>query len=156
MPRPSPLPDSLTGRPFTVVEARRSGVSRQRTRASDLVAPFHGVRAPVNSGGLTARCASYLLRMPAGHVFSHATAATLYGMPLPRRLEQSPQLHVSVPRGDFPPQARSVRGHVSALAANSRMLGGLPLVAPAVALLQLADTLGHRDLVRCGDFLVRR
>lgn len=156
MSRAAPLPEQLQGRPFTVAEARLHGISRQRTRAADLAAPFHGVRTPARAPNLIALCSSYRLRMPEGHVFSHATAAALYGMPLPRSMEQSLTLHVSVPADDFPPQSRGIRGHSTALAESTRTIHGLSVVTPGVALLQLAIVLSHRELVRAGDFLVRR
>lgn len=45
MPRPSPLPNSLVSTAFSVATARDLGVTRTRLRASDLTAPFRGVRA---------------------------------------------------------------------------------------------------------------
>ncbi|WP_086461557.1 hypothetical protein [Agreia sp. VKM Ac-1783] len=87
MPNASPLPHDLDGRPFSVSDARRRGVTRSRLRASDLYAPFHGARLPSTSRSLRERCMAWQSVAPEDSHVSHSTAALLYGCPLPRRLE---------------------------------------------------------------------
>lgn len=93
--------------------------------------------------------------MTEGHVFSHETAAALYGMPLPRSLDTQ-TVHVSAAPEVFPPQSRGVVGHATSLAHRFRILDELPVIEPAIALLQLAPRLSHLHLVRAGDFLLQR
>src|SRR5690606_31302738 len=89
------------------------GVTDDRLRASDLVAPFHGVRTMAAPATVRERCAAYAARMAPAHAFSHATAAALYGIPLPWRLERDHRLHVTASSPAYPPQARGVVGHLS-------------------------------------------
>ncbi|MEV1131475.1 hypothetical protein [Agromyces sp. NPDC049794] len=75
MPRPEPLPFELAPAPFRVEEARRAGVSRRRLRASDLHAPFRGIRSSTADGDLVSRCRLLEPAMSQGQYFSHVTAA---------------------------------------------------------------------------------
>jgi len=87
--------------------------------------------------------------------FSHSTAAALYGIPLPRRIESSSALHVTVVAPQHPPQAQGIVGHrVSSAALRER--DGLPICSPEQAWARLAPLLGHDELVMAGDHLVRR
>lgn len=97
-------------------------------------------------------------------VFSHATAARLYELPLPAYLP-SDSLHVTVLRGARPPEVRGVVGHEldSSLWATRSMVvadGAIPqlfelrAVAPSVAWAQLASHLDVMDLVALGDAIV--
>jgi hypothetical protein len=91
--------------------------------------------------------------MAPGDLFSHVTAARLYGFPLPRRLEGQTRLDVwseSVQAKDA-----GVIGHRSRWL-PSRTIDGLPVVDPVHVLVQLASLLGRDDLTAVGDYLVRR
>ncbi|MHC5797394.1 hypothetical protein ACVXZ4_14675 [Lacisediminihabitans sp. FW035] len=88
--------------------------------------------------------------------FSHITAAKLYGIPLPRHLEELPVLHVSVHEPAFPPRVRGVIGHRLSVPIAPRLHGSFRTVSPARTFTQLAAVLAHDDLVVAGDFLVRR
>jgi len=46
MPLPLPLPHALSGKPFTIKQAKAAGLTRRRARAQDLQSPCHGVRIP--------------------------------------------------------------------------------------------------------------
>jgi len=122
--------------------------------APDLTAPFRGARATFVVDSTAARCRAYLVVAPNTFAFSHATAALLYGIPLPRRLEASPVLHVSVPDGAAQPRRRGTIGHRGLETIVHQ--NGLPLVRPEVAWLQLAAVLTVDELVVAGDFLVRK
>lgn len=157
MPRsPSPLPAALAEAPFTFTEARQAGVSRQRLRASDLVAPFPGVRVSSPVETFLDRCRAYAAVMPPNQAYSHWTAAVLLGIPIPWRWERDETLHVMAFAPDFPPQGTGVRGHLSDRALPVLTVSGLSVVVPERVLLQLAPRLSHRELVRAGDHLVRR
>lgn len=163
MPRPQELPWSLRGASsFTRREADRRGVRWRRLAAADLARPYHGVRLRIADEAPTVGdlARAYAKRMPRRQVFSHETAAALWGIPLPARiaapgrLEPQP-LHVSVPRGSAKPVARGVRGHVLRFdRIDVRVHRGLRIVDPATTWVQLGARLTVDDLVAAGDFLL--
>ncbi|MEV1130464.1 hypothetical protein [Agromyces sp. NPDC049794] len=161
------LPWSLrTAKSFTRREADRRGVHWRRLMADDLEHPFHGVLRPAASDtSVRALAEAYAKRMPRRQVFSHETAAALWGIPLPASAGMSPlsgaaagpapTLHVSVPRGSAPPTARGVTGHVLSLdRAAVHVHAGLRVVDPASAWVQCAARLSLDDLVAAADFLL--
>lgn len=103
--RPSPLPDSLPDS-FSVAQALDAGVSPRRLRARDLATPFRGVRsrppaepaaadldaAPAANEDARLRLTiqraahAYATRAVPGILFTHVTAAVIWGLPLPLRL----------------------------------------------------------------------
>ena len=87
--RPSPLPVELGPGPFSTARARGLGVPAQRLGRGDLRHPTRGVRAPTEPETLVERAAAFALAMPGDRAFSHVTAALLWGLPLPRALEQA-------------------------------------------------------------------
>ncbi|RXZ49836.1 hypothetical protein [Agromyces binzhouensis] len=148
----APLPRELRSRPFHVRRAAELGVTRGRLGARDLSAPFRGVRVAARPVGLLDLCRAYAERMPERHVFSHETAAGLWGLPMPS-LGALP-LHVSAPAPLRQPRVAGVVGHRLGSGIRTTHLAGLPLVAPGDAWCQLAASLGHDDLVSAGDRLV--
>ncbi|MEV4775169.1 hypothetical protein [Microbacterium sp. LWH12-1.2] len=78
------LPEPLCGKIFSVRTGRHHGLSDSRTRSKDLVVPFRGVRAHGMPKSLLERGRSLLAVMEPHQVFSHETAAELWGMPLPK------------------------------------------------------------------------
>lgn len=157
MREPSELPWALRGLPsFTRAEAARRGVHWRRLAASDLERPFHGVRRHAASVATVRDLAeAYARRMPHRQVFSHSTAARLWGVPLPAHLERGTRLHVSVPPGSATPAARGTTGHVVHFGRlGIRVLGGLRVVDPASAWCQLGSSLPVDDLVAAADFLL--
>ncbi|MGR2752250.1 hypothetical protein [Agromyces arachidis] len=149
---PAPLPHELRSGPFHVRRAAELGVTRGRLDAGDLSSPFCGVRTTVPPVALLDLCRAYAQRMPHRHVFSHATAAGLWGLPLPTR-DPLP-LHVSVPAPLRQPRASGVVGHRLGSGIRTTDLLGLPVVDAADAWCQLAASLHHDDLVAAGDRLV--
>jgi len=154
MPKPSPLPDALAGRPFAVGEATAAGLSPRRLRASDLQAPYRGVRAP--AAERLHPVAAFLPRLASHQFFSHISAAQIYRMPLPRRLATDPTVHVGVVEPAHPPRARGIAGHRFRGPIELRTVRGFPVPAPATTWCQLADLLSEDELVVVGDHLVRR
>jgi hypothetical protein len=156
--RRKPLPAPLVGRPFSTREAAILGASAKQLRAADLTIPFRGTRLP--SGAATLRDRSLALQSVsnAASYVSHSTAALLYGVPLPWRLERDERIHLSVPRGNRAPQRPGVIGHSCAPAPgeapwlDSR---GLRISRPARLWLDLASQLDLVELVIAGDYLLR-
>lgn len=146
-----PLP--FGGTPFRVSADGAPGVSRSRTRATDLISPFYGVRMSAASQGLRSLCEAYATTMAPDQYFSHHTAATLLGLPIDRTTE----LHVTsiAPRRE--PRARGVIGHRVA-AGRDRLveIGGLLVSSPVDTWVALAEYLSLEELIVVGDGLVRR
>ena len=137
--------------PFTVAAARDLGFGRGKLRSKQLTRPFHGVRAPV-SGGLLELCRAYATRMHPAHAFSHATAAALWGMPLPRSVDEG-VIHVSAPAPLRAPEGKRVSGHrVTGLVAMDRV--GLRVTTPALTWVQLSEALAPHDLVAAADYAI--
>ena len=152
MVRRPPLPPDLRDTAFHVRSAAERGVSPSRLRASDLVRPYRGVRATSAPASLRERCAAYATRMPPEHWFSHATAAQLWDLPLPRRVERDMRLHVSSARRE--PQATGVRGHRANQRPHVRRHLGFNVLAPADAWCQLGTLLTLDELVAAGERLL--
>lgn len=164
------------GRAFTPAEASVLGVSRDRLKRRDLVAPFHGVRVSADADAAkepptqededpwpalkaiaTARARAYAAVAGTHVVFSHVTAARLWGFPLPARLERDLRVHVSVKHQSERPQAKGVVAHLM----PRDVLGplrrhGLPVTPPIETFCALAHVLTVPELVGIGDHLVRR
>lgn len=156
MTRRASLPAHL-GAAFATAAAQAAGVQRSRLRAADLEAPFRGARVREQPPGdeVLARCRAFAAIAGQPFAFSHATAARLYGIPMPVAVEGSLEIHVTVRRGAQPPRMRGVTGHSGAVGA-ARRVSGLPVVAPELVWRQLAAALSVDELIAAGDHLARR
>ncbi|GAA3787222.1 DUF559 domain-containing protein [Micrococcus endophyticus] len=140
---------------FTTRMAREAGIGQERLRANDL---SHEGRALWTARG---REASFLERLlvlqelhPSG-VFSHATAARVWGMWLPSRLEVDETVHIAKYSGRGGHATREgVRSHRLHPRAPVRMLHGLRLTTPDWTWVDLARELSTEDLVVAGDSLL--
>lgn len=157
-PRRRPLPLDFSLGPFTRDEGLAKGLSTKRLRGRDLTIPVRGVRLPRSEAdSITARCAALLLHLPHPTIaFSHTTAASLWGLPLPRRIQAARELHVTVWGGVHPPRVRNVVGHRTIAAPLTRIRGGLLLVSPAETWCQLSTQLTELELIQAGDRLLGR
>lgn len=154
--RPDPLPDPLPGTAFSVADAAALGVSDRRMRASDLLAPFHGVRAPAGPLTVLDRCRARATRLPAHAAISHTTAAQLDALPLPLRLSRDDTVHVSVPLGSRAPSGRGTRGHqVAQRPGDANRRHGVLSTTPARTFCDLAALLSLAELVAVGDVILR-
>lgn len=179
MRTPGPLPDPLRGVPFTVREALRSGVTPKRLDRSDLAAPFYGVRVPaahdatigpaelVTIAGdarwqrlerlALARAQAYAPRMPAQAVFSHASAARIHGLPLPRRLAGDLTVHIAVNDSLLRPRTRGVRAHLVPPGRQTMtVVNGMRTLSAVDTWCSMATVLTADELIVMGDGLVRR
>lgn len=173
------LPPRL-GDVFTVRSATAFGVLRGRLRGPDLDRPFYGVRARTGTfdeqNAVTGnpydtqrrhrvrRAREFQPRMRGQHFFSHETAASLWGAPLP--LERNDEghiagqaelhLHVSTIGLEALQRTSGVTRHrVHAHLASTRRVDGMVLASPATTWAMLGATLGEADLVILGDYLCR-
>ncbi len=153
------LPDALVGRPFTVAEGLRAGMTRSELRHPSLRVPFRGVRVPATvPDDLRTRCRAARLLLPGGAVFTGATAASLLGLPVPTALD--PGVRRSLPLDALVP-AGGPRTRVDGLRVRSGVTGTPPgdrrllVVRPARAWSSLGACLALDDLVVLGDAVAR-
>lgn len=155
MTKPAPLPLHLAARPFTVEQARQAGISRSRTRASDLWTTSRGIR--VHKGAsfeLLDACRPYTESTDSS-VVSHVTAAKIHGLYLPQRCLDDQFLHLARPTGTGMPRRRRVVGHRLDLAPNDvEVVGGVPVTSVQRTFLDLARLLALDELVVIGDQIV--
>jgi hypothetical protein len=160
--QPRPLPPSL-GTFFSVTQARDAGVSPGRLRARHLDAPFRGVRArplrPAESSDAAhvRRALAYAANIPAAQLFSHVTAAALWGLPLPASTFRDPELDVAVVAPGRTPRSQGVHGHRIVRGTSGRVHPryGVRLLSPASTWASLGAVLDLRDLIAVGDAIVR-
>lgn len=146
------LPSAFGDRPFRVAEALDAGVHAERLRRRDLQAPVHGVRVRAD-GPRTDLVDAIAVVMRPDQFFSHTTAASLWGAPLPRSIEASGTIHVST-QGDGPRMRRPhVVGHRISTSSVVE-LHGRRLSKPADAWFECAGVIGVGALVAVGDHLV--
>lgn len=127
---------------------------RGRARASDLRRSYHGVYTASAPSSLLDLCHIYASRLRPGQVFSHATAARLHGLPLPRRLETDDLLHVAAVRPASPPRTSGVVGERLAATPTLSPVDGLPVSAPSEAWIQLSAGLSLDELIAIADHLL--
>lgn len=152
--QPPPLPLAFTIAPFSTGEALEQGLSVRRLRARDLRAPFRGVRASIDAPEeLIDRCLAYLTRDAPIAWFSGPTAAQLWGIPLPARLQSTTPLHVTVP-GKRAPRVRDVVGHTTHDAVPVSRHRALPVLAAADTWCELGALLTLDELIEAGDRLL--
>ena len=149
------LPLGLIDEPFRVSRASELGLTKSRLGGIDLAKPYRGLRtvgpAPATVIGLSR---VYVTRMPPTHVFSHATAALVHGIPLPYRLEINRRLHVTVPAGNRPPQMLGIIGHqLRERLMDVELVEGLPVTSPLQTWIDLGPLLNRGELVAAADFL---
>ena len=163
--RPSPFPVELGPGPFSTAEARRLGVPAQRLGRTDLVHPTRGAYTLAEPETLVEKARAFQVAMPRDRAFSHLTAALLWGLPLPRALEQrataqGAPLHVIAPTRDGMVHRAGVIGHrgLEVRAVASPPGAGLRVVDVADTWCDLGElprgSLSITDLVCVGDAVV--
>lgn len=111
---PAPLPEELTGGPFTTARARELGIAAARLRRADLAHPTRGAHVLVPPEALAERAAAFAVGMPSARAFSHLTAARLLGLPLPPALADEADtgpLHVIAATADGQVKRKGCSGH---------------------------------------------
>ncbi|TFC46397.1 DUF559 domain-containing protein [Cryobacterium sp. TMT1-21] len=151
----SPLPPEFGDEPFLVGRALDLGVGKNRLGGRDLARPFRGVRvAGAPPASISELCRAYTARMPPTHVFSHVTAATLHGLPLPHWALADCRLHVTVPAAHRSPQMAGVVGHeLCERLMDVELIDGLPLTTPRQTWIDLGPVLDRGSLIAVADFL---
>ena len=85
--RPVPSSTAARGPAFRTADALVAGHTDWSTRSARMPMPTRGVRTMVPLADVAERAAAFALVLPDDVVFSHETAARLWGLPLPRRLQ---------------------------------------------------------------------
>lgn len=152
MRRPRPLP--IAERAFSVRSAIEQGVSPDRLRRSDLMAPLWGVRTVRQPhASLAELCAAFASRAGPSTTFSHRTAALLHDIPVPS--DAVLPLDAAGPGRAI--RAKGVRGHQLALAEDERVrIGDVHVTSPERTWCDLAAWLSDEDLLAAGDRLIWR
>jgi hypothetical protein len=102
------------------------------------------------------RASAILPAMRSDAYISHATAAQLWGIPLPSDAERPTDVHVTVPVPANRPRGDGVVGHRTRIPARVTVRNGLPVSTPERTWVDLASSLDVGDLVAAGDHLVCR
>lgn len=156
MTRQHPLPAGLPEH-FHVSAAIERGVARGRLRASDLVAPFNGVRSRSASEqiGILNRCRAYAPRLAPGQFFSHETVFALRGLSTPE-WPYVPRIHVSTHRPAREPRTHGVVGHRLQTRESAAEVGpeGMPIENAVRAWRQCGRLWSLDDLVAGADALL--
>lgn len=150
----------LPGGPFRVADARASGFSVRQLRGDRLWIPTPGVRSAAELTAVRERATAFALVLPDDVVFSHTTAAQLWGLALPPRLERVSQLEVTRRTG----KARIVRTGVTCHRGLERRVvetaHGVRVTSVADTWCDLIETyrrsLSLSDAVMIGDAAVER
>lgn len=167
--RRRPLPDSL-GVYFSIDEAGRTGVPRGRLRGQDLETPFRGMRMRRPDAAIDtslkalviARVQAYARIAAANQFYAGASAAVLWGFPLPRAILRrvlADGVDVAVFSPAQHPRRVGVRGrrvHPASAYVVEHPAHGVRLTSPASTWAALGATLRDPyDLIAAGDAAVR-
>ncbi|MGM7669356.1 endonuclease domain-containing protein [Microbacterium sp. A93] len=152
-----PLPEDLPSTCFSTRKACAEGATDRDLRHPSLEVLSRGIR---QRGAAGPDLIEYLFALQDIHpmgVFSHATAAAVWGMWLPRTFDPIRPVHLSKARRAGPrPRRRGVHGHLLPLHASIRRYRGIRVTGPEWTWVQLAaTTIGDADLVAAGDSLLQ-
>ncbi len=136
---------------FRVADARAAGMLERQLRGRSLVIPTRGVRALRELVDAQTLMDALALVARDDHFFSHSTAARIHGMPLPAVLPGD-GIHVSAPTAGSRMRRPGMIPH--RLRAETVIVDGLRVEAPADAFVHLAAMLDHASLVAVADWLV--
>lgn len=151
MSRPIDLPEEYATGAFAVEVATRDGVKMSSLRT--LCNPYRGVRSHASPDTLTERASALRLVRRDGFALSHCSAASLYGLPLPRECEHW-QIHAmsSGSRARRP----GVVGHRGLEAREVQTAHGQVVTGLVDTWLDLAPLLTLDELVVLGDAVAQR
>lgn len=146
----TPLPPQFATRSFTTREALAAGMSPGRLRALDLDAPTSGAR--VTRGAPLDERARAILRTRPDAFLCGASAAWLFGLPLPWRLREA--LEIGVPAPGRSPRRRGIVGRSLTLRPGEvTVFRGARVTTPSRTFCDLARRLTVPELVAVADRL---
>lgn len=143
---------SFAGRPFTLAEAFAAGLGRRALQGPQFVRLFRGVyRTADTEETLDLRVRAALLVLPSDAALSHQTALRWCGY---EGLSDEP-LHFSTAK-----QIRIERDgivlHRRQAQLRSELIRGVPVMGASRTFVDVATDVGDRELLRIGDWMVRR
>ncbi|MFB4318414.1 hypothetical protein [Actinomadura sp. 21ATH] len=150
------VPEGMLSGPFRGSRARRLGITGAQLAGPRFRRIHQDVYAPASTGdSLELRCHAAELVLPDDAVFCGATAARLYGLPVPRRDQD---VHVAVPaKLPTAPRIKELRIHQYTIPPEQTgTYGGWRVVKPERLFLELAHALDRFDLIAAGDQMLRR
>lgn len=114
-----------------------------------------GVRVPWGASQPLHHTCALLATLSAGLVCCLATAALLWGCPLPLALQNELKIHLPKIGGGARPVRKGVSGHRLGLRSQDvGELDGVPVTCPARTWLDLAAVLDLEDLVAAADYFI--
>ena len=132
-----------------------AGLGAGRLRGGDLHRPYRGVRVAGRPSDVEQRARAFQQRASENTYLCSVTAAVLYRIPLPLRLEQSLLLHVGVPAPARAPRVERVVGHKFQIEESDiQNWYGLRVTTPERTWCDLATVLSVPDLVAAGDYVI--
>ena len=160
--RQVPTPSAARGPAFRVEDARRAGHTDWSTRGARMLIPTSSVRAMTPLVRVDERVAAFALALPEDVAFSHVTAARLWGLPLPRRLDSvdtDGPLHVMRPTSRSAIERSGCVHHRGLERRAVEVVAGLritSLVDTWCDLVEAYPILSLGDAVMLGDAVVER
>jgi hypothetical protein len=148
------LPPRFRHEPFTSADAIAKGVDEHRLRASDLVAVHRGARSHAVPVSTIEHVRALQPLLGPGQAFSHTTAASIWGIPLPRRFESPMPMHVTTVGSVRRMRRPGVVGHRAAPPVLVERFRGVSVTEPATTWVTLATMLTVDELVISGDAVV--
>ena len=143
--------------PFRVTARGGAGFSWTVVSGPRFVAPTIGVRLRRDrADDPMARLKSHALVLPPNGFFSNASAAMIWGMPIPIRLMNGPVI-AAVPEESAHVRRIRTRGRrLNVVPSEVGVVRGLPVTSAARTFVDLARDLATPDLVAVGDDVLRR
>lgn len=157
MKTPRLLPDELQGRPFTVADAARAGVSDKRLRHRTLHRLGKGIlsESPTADLPLSIRVRPFI-EVNVRCAASHLTAAELLVLPRRQQKGKPDMFHVIRPEGEAHLNRPHVIVHRMKLFSDEvTTVDGIPVTTPERTWLDMAEMLTVDELVAMGDSCVR-
>lgn len=140
---------------FSTLGARLAGIPAKVLRDKDLDIPTRGMRLPPGIVPDPYHPAGGWLELNDYSFYSHASAARIWGIPLPFRLQDDTSLHIARPREVQPIRRGPIAGHrLDVLSQDIVIFGGLRVTSPERTWLDMARQLSRDELVAAGDYLV--
>ena len=141
--------------------ARSAGLTSAQWRDPELVRITRGVKASCELDGFAERCRAFALVLPADAVFSHLTAARLWGLPLPSWACAVDDLDVMRPTKRPVVERAGCRGHRGLDRREAAVVAGLPVTGLADTWVDLAEVrspqaLTADDLTVAADAVLMR
>ena len=153
------LPDALAERAFSTREALGLGVRPRLLRDSGLVSVTRGSRSVQLPASLTERARAFLVAMHGEVALSHVSAAQLWGLPLPRDLQDHHDLDVMCGADAGPVRREGCIGHRGLERRTVVRRDGVPVTSLVDTWVDLGEVLrrglGLDDLVVVGDVVAR-